>query len=1339
MKNFYLLAATLAALLFPQTMLGEVNFPIDITFAARGEATTVDEVTVTNLSDPDIAPVTLSGTDILRLVDPSSIPTAIENIQVVEGVTKPILTPNPSMGDGTLIFDARESGPVHVSIYTTDGKLLESATLQVEKGRNTAFIPSQSPGIYLVNIEGKGLKSSARWICGGSKSGSHIALGGAAQWANVSLPFAAPWQTSTPPAGGDRGGLTNGYRAEGANVVRMNFHEGDILRFDGTSGGMRTILHLSPESTHDVFFDFFKCEDADGYNYPIVRSGDMLWMLEDLHALKMKGLLRTDNSTIWQGLDEYGAGCFVSGDHAYYTVPGARLALPEGWEMPSIDEMYAFIKELNADSLKVGDFMKDRDFDWPLTLEEGLDTIHLLLQPNGYINPNGELKEAALTGAWATRTTINHGCPVSFEVKATESRFYPLVIHEKRCGFTVRGCRPAPSVYQEMLVEVFSSQSEEASAAPRRLPMQLVNDNGPLGAYYTYGSERSSLFFDYSGRQYNSSNDEKRSGVLYKKKGSSSWSFESKNLVPLNVNGAEGSRPLRKVAAQGNASGYENVVYASWSKSFQVYLGGASGTGSVMGEGVVNITIFGDSVHNHAILDGFETRPLLDADGQEYKWTMPTLDNSKLPYTAYGTTGHLLSDIRTQYFARAFNLRCIQDQTGDGVEEIVMNVANKIAVFNGVTLCCLCEREFEDEGSYIGTPNLRFDVADVNGDGREDIVLLLNSRSGIAYLKIYGDGQLDEAPLFETQYGSEALLCDVKVGNMSGSDLPEIAVLTRGLRVGYNNLLTKNGYLYMSRLEYDANMELKENIVQGQLSVGCFEDGSHDELCYHVGNMDLVFGYFRGRNYNQDLVVGDGLWRWDDSKEKPTYRFQVLPDSKNKCMTIPADAIAAVPFTDNHLESLMFIWNIARGKAMGGFKTDPLYVFSDFGEVYLTNNGNSAATSMTFNVDYFGWGNSGDDWSNSSMLELDAWEKYSNGKNPELTHFISNSNNWEANAHPVLCKFNDREQAKHFRFISHEVTFSEPRIHAAISAAPYYAGLDGSNGASSTWGKDKSEGSSSSQSDFWGGSVIMGYEHSYSAPFLSSMNAGIEFTAKISAGAGIATGTEQTTTFGQRYTANKDHVVVMQASPFDTYTYEIIDSDDPDDIGMNFVVSIPRDKRFVSINLEDYVRLTASQKHVSKPQKFLTATPGVPSSYPVNYDEVPYYKGNNLTGLICPFLEGRDLNGGNTYEMVGTGGSTTRSISLANSSSTTTTVEVGVETELVATLMGVKAGVGFNYNHTNENTHTIGQELTVEGTVPGLPSLSDPEHPQFNWNIVWFYVKDDGGIYPVVNYAVTKK
>ena len=96
---------------------------------------------------------------------------------------------------------------------------------------------------------------------------------------------------------------------------------------------------------------------------------------------------------------------------------------------------------------------------------------------------------------------------------------------------------------------------------------------------------------------------------------------------------------------------------------------------------------------------------------------MPTFNNNKLSRRIFGKNDDLLADLRSEYFARAFNLRCIQDMTGDGVEEIVMNVANKIAVFDGVTLRCIRERIFTDEGSYIGTPNLRYDVADVNGDG----------------------------------------------------------------------------------------------------------------------------------------------------------------------------------------------------------------------------------------------------------------------------------------------------------------------------------------------------------------------------------------------------------------------------------------------------------------------------------------------------------------------------------------------------------------------------------------------------------------------------------------------
>ena len=183
---------------------------------------------------------------------------------------------------------------------------------------------------------------------------------------------------------------------------------------------------------------------------------------------------------------------------------------------------------------------------------------------------------------------------------------------------------------------------------------------------------------------------------------------------------------------------------------------------------------------------------------------------------------------------------------------------------------------------------------------------------------------------------------------------------------------------------------------------------------------------------------------------------------------------------------------------------------------------------------------------------------------------------------------------------------------------------------------------------------------------------------------------------------------------------------------------MPRQRVFVGLGLQDYVRLMADQRGVARPQDHLTSTPGKPFTYPENYDNVPrIIRGNDA----YPFLRGSDLSGGNTNEMVGTGGViASRSISLETSDTRTTSVEIGVETELVTTAGGAKVGVGFNYGHTMENSHTIGKELAVEGSVIGLPSgVNTQQYPQFRWNLVWYYVKDaNGEIYPVVNYIVTR-
>ena len=1216
---------------------------IELTFAGRGDATTVESVTVTNLTHPDIAPVTLSGSATLRLVD---------------------------------MVAAMRKGDVNVDSQVGIGDIV--AITNVMAGTDTdAGLTTRS------DVNGDGT----------------VGIGDIVAITNLM-------------AGNFGGGSTSG------NAVTMQFYEGDILRFEGTSDGMTMIHHLSPESSHPVFFDFYRCQDVNGYNYPIVRFGDMLWMMEDLRPQKMSGLLYSaNNATLWKGLEDYAAAEFVVDGRAYYTIEGARKAMPEGWQMPSIDEIYAFVKELKADTLTIGDFLKDRDFDWPLSLKEGLDTLHLNLLANGYISEEGVLTDATLLGLWPTRSTINHGHPATFEIRATNSRLYPYVEHPRRCGFTVRGCRPAPSIYQEMLQEVFSANKEAAQQAPRRMPMQLVNDNGPLGGYYTFGSTRSSIMFDYGGEQLGGSRVEQRSGILYKGNNSSNWVFTDKGFVDYNVNGMDSRRQLRKLAAQGNASGYDNAVYATWSHEFRVYTdgttkGSVATVASVMGEGVVYVTIFGDSTKNHAVLEGYEKRPLLDAQGNEYQWVMPSFDNSKLSRKVYD--GNRLADFRREYFARAFNLKCIQDETGDGVEEIVMNVANKIAVFDGKTLRCIREHEFEDKGSYIGTPNLRFDVADVNNDGYKDIVLILNSNNGMGYLHVYSKGHIDEEPIFTKDIGSASLFCDVKVGNMSGHEFPEIAVLTRGMETGSNNLLTKNGYLYVSRLGYDESLNLKETVVLSQTSVDCF--AADNVTRNHLGNMDLVFGHFRGRSYNEDLIVGDGLWRYDDAQMKPTYRFQVLSGTKNVTRTISADAITSVTVNEGK-DLLVFIWNISIG--MGS--SNEAEAFAEFGEVWLNDDGNSSSYRLDFNTTTFGWGNSGPYYNNDV-------------KNPEISSYLAFNEGYEFNGHPVVCKFVDRERANHFRFISHEVTFSEPRVYAAIAAAPYYEGLEGSDNAETTWGLKTSDGVSTGKSDTWGGSIIAGYEYSFSVPFLCS--GGVDFTTKVSAAASVATAHEVTTSFENSYAAGKDHTVVMQATPFDTYRYEIVSSDNPDEVGTEFVVSMPRTRRFVNIKLEDYVRLTASQKGVAKPQRYLTATPGVPSSYP------PLYNPNSGLYYVNdehPFLQGKDPNTGSTFGMAGTGKGSTRAISLETSDSKTTSVEIGVEMELVANVNGVKAGVGFNYNHTNEHTHTIGKELTVSGTVPGLPSLSDSKYPQFNWNIYWYYVKDEGGVYPVINYAVTEK
>ena len=1295
----------LVALSFTLSLQAQDDFAsIDLTFTAIGDAQTVESVTVTNISHPEIEPITMSGTDVLRLVS-SDVITPIENIKEAKGIAQPILTPNPSMGDGTLIFDAQDEGQVRVSIYNQSGMLLDAATLNVCKGRNTARIPSQGTGIFIVHIEGQGIKTSTRWICGGSKSFSGIALGGAAQWADRPLPMKYEESMQT--------------RAAQVNEQFLEFHEGDILRFDGRSGELRTIMHMSPKVSGSVCIDLFRCQDANGYNYPIVRSGNMLWMLEDLRPVAMPGITRTGMVTLWKSKVDKEPAIFVSQGRAYYNLQAARMALPEGWHLPSVDEFSDYIFYGLHTSVQwphedfpvytaygIADFLKDRSYDWGRGyLREGLDSIHLQLRPNGYVDADGKVVGVGETGAWLLRNTIKHGHPATFEVVKSHHRLDFGVEHEKNMGFTVRGCCPAPTEYEAVLNKFFIGQDEGNP------PMHVVN--GPLGQYYTFGPERFSVFFDYGGLLHATDDQplrEQRSAILNKgldDYNSEVWMCQKKQFVPLDVNGADSKHHLRKVTSQVNAYGYENVVYASWSQPFKVHLSPTI-SGS---EGVVYISIFGDADHNHEML--VNKAPLLDADGSEYIWQMPTSGfSSDGPWTIEVPNGSYLSDFLYQHYARAFNINCIQDMTGDGVDEIVMNVGHTIAIFDGVTLRRIHQR------SNFKSVCTRFDVADVNADGYEDIVVATSDAKDYTWMYIYDKGDIDQNPIYYQKTPIHSRYCDIKVGYMSGNKMPEIAILMRGGTNNSNgtlNTLNYYGNLEVLRMYYNSNNQLQANQIL-LTKVDCFTDrNTLTDVRGLTGNMNLVFGYFRGHSYNQDLIVGDGLWRWDINQNKPVYQFQMLPETRADynmgssktiffCSTISADAIVAVQTAKNDKESLMFFLDRYPYTGSTAPRTSSTLV-----ERWLADDGKTVKTNWSLCSSLCGWGNL------------------------QSTRIMSTGNDIEELAHPVICKFADRDMTKHFEYVGHEQSLSEPIIYAVVAAAPYYTAA-GYDNADTTWGKTESTSDSELKSDKWGGSVIVGYEYEFSMPFFSSVNAGVEFTAKVGASYSAATGEETVVSYGNSFGSGAEHQVLMKATLYDTYTYRIVDSGDPDDLGMTFRVSMPGTSSFINISLRDYVQMMGNSWDVAWPQDVLTSTPGDPWSYPSNYNSFPYaIRGNNN----YPFLIGR-IGGSEESQIVGTGlgSKSTRTISLEKYVSETKTVEFNVETELVGKVNGVKAGVGIGYGNSNETTRTIGSELNVSGTVPGVPNNAGP---QFYWNLVWYYVRQGDNVYPVVNYVVSNK
>ena len=1319
-RSLCLMAA--AALAFPSVAVrAEAGHPVyKITFAGRGESKTVDEVLVENLSNGQSA--SLRGQDTLLLKAKGDL-TAIGSLH--SGTAGDL-----RIADGRVQLALPQPSSVQIAVYTMDGRLAWQTRMQASSRSASVALPPLAKGVYVVRATAPGLEQSVKWA-----GGSALTLAAGHTWDAAAA-------EEQPQAVGLMQPLFAADAEGQARGVEMEFALGDMLRLTGTSGQMRTITMNSPRSSHPIHFDFFRCEDSDGYNYTIVRVGDQLWMAEDLHAKQVEGVTRIESVQKWQREPAgYPSWMLVlADDNVYYTKTAAELALPKGWSLPTQGEVDYLVQKLGGYS-QAGRALKSRGTEWP-TRETSLDASSA-----GFV-PHGDLYSGTLNATdqarYVLRSTHNL-LPTSLVLE--DGKDGVSVMHHvcRSVGFHVRGMRSAPSAYTEMM-EHFGFT--EKSAVKRKAAGQY--ESGPLGRHYTMFTGGQSIAYDFTGRQLNANWDEMRSGLLYKESGSLNWTWDSRRgtsfLSGNYTGGDECHTIMRKMTPMTNSKGTQYIVEAQWERPSRLWTEKTNGvwprtdSPDIFGEGRVIVRIMGDKSdgHGNKIWSKNKDRSVLYLS---QKMRLRALDQNTLPYFLWERNGRP-TETRLDYVQRVFQI-LNADVDQDGVDDLIVHMDGQIAIYSGADLLSVGTRGtytttygpifFADLTTgysctkyYLKRVMTRVTLGDVNGDGKQDLVVLhvgsgATQNKSAAIIKVYSGCNISQKPMIETEIASDwtnAVFNDIKVGNVTGGPYPDIVVTKRDYS---GTALARSTQLF--GFQYDPSL------TYSKLRTLDFGQGNGTNVNYgfpyydgNMGNSNLTLAYFRGREKTCDIVNGTDIWRYDPEQGRVRFYFQVLPFvCEGKIWSILADNIIAADPEGTGRDKLYYFrtwstWNDANQRVM----------LASLCETYFDRNQEPSPSTLkhnfSFNSSIFKYCDNGPKWGgDQSECELMWWW----GRRDR-------DNNVELSSTPALCAVYDREGVKRLKYKSHSKAFSEPRIHALLAAPPVY---DYSNGVEpnydyvTSWGRTKSSNMQTSQNSSLSSSIIAGFEFEINAPITGTKLGGMDFTTAITQECSKGSSKGSGISHSQIYEARDDDRVVLQVTPYDYYTYEVTMASNPDEIGGQVNIAIPGKPMTIGLALTDYDRLMADAPGTPNLHEVFDHQIGDPFSYPTCPDDITRKAGK------VEILWGE--NRWDDWMPIGSGGSVIRDITLTESMAKRASFSYSMETELVVSAGCAKAGVGFGYNNTNETTHEETTNFSVSGCVPGLaPGDNNPNRPYFQWNLCWYNYTLAGQTFPVVNYIV---
>jgi uncharacterized protein (TIGR02145 family) len=1215
---------------------------------------------------------------------------------------------------------------VEISVVNLAGQVIVERQFSLEAGKHSVLLPVLASGVYLACIRSQtAAVRVVKWLSTGEGTQTaNIRLGGNAdvdlpQTASVVVPKKGlqskprgvirllPPEKQVLSMNKSANGIIQPLLytvSEEENIVEMLYTEGDLLRFTGKNGNKTTIVMNIPTCSHDITFDFYGCTDAGGRHYAVVNAGDMLWMAEDLSGCPA-GIAKAASAGEWNSAAPTMAYLNYSDANAdkggYYNHAAAKIALPTGWHLPTAGEVDAMLTELGGydtpeKKLAVAELLKSRE-EWNGIT--ALDSISFGAKAAGIILLDGNFDEQNTSVSYWTRSTKNL-VPIFWQLNETDGiTFSSTNTADTKYGYRVRGCRPAPSAYKDIMDPIMTAagyNTQQKSAAPA---VSSLFESGPLGGTYRYMlPEPQNLAINlrpnegYLGREFYYYNTgvrgsyrigDNNSDVPY----SVNWQVDERGvavnyasqpskMAALRIEKMDDDRSLPnnnltmklKFYNGNNLERSIDLPQNLFSVLSTIYI---YGTAPVTENGFERYKPYALSVPTHTP----NSRWIYWNPYEHYPGTVSTPDNNKEKY---------------DFFFREVYSRHIQllaaDFTGDCNDELVFVCNYKVYVLNAETGAIIQEKTFPAA--------VRADVGDADGDLNPDItVAYLNGTDATAQtqIEIYHNGDLTVAPV-AVATAPISVLTDIKTGNLFGNGKNQLIVYTRkAIADLYQGDGRSANDIYFATFDSVAQVSVYEYDADSLPLVKSFEIEQPK-----LGNNTLCLVDFSGANGKKDLAAGNKIYRYNTLNDN----FSVEHEFLSADDYIPVDNLKAGYINSANSLGFELVYN----------------------KIFLTGDG-SLGNPFTWRVTAHTFGRYNGVFSTNKISQGAG-----GGNNDAVAPSVDYLNGFKGL--PYMALLNTNYAKKILEYRSHATTMSEPRIYALLAAPPFFKydrdgneyqyGNFGSMGTS--WGKSEVVGSSTSNSSSSSNSFIVGFEFQYEAPVIGVPLGGIDFEMSMESEVTHSTEKSYTTTQSIEFTTSQQDVVILSAAFYDTYTYEIVESENPDEIGGLLTISIPDAAgiRTMGLSLKDYERMMADNRHAPNLRQIFQHKEGFPFTYP----------NEALNGLAAMPFSGQE------FVSTGSAASVNRSISLDESTAQTAGMSFSMDMELVVTGPGgVKAGAGFGTSTTSSSTHSEGNGHSIAGNVLAPNSVFD-NVPQFRWNVYWLKANAGGQEFPVVYYVV---